>query len=152
MFHMLFYSYWHPKQLVVTIPNAGLTPFTTIIIHFTCTMVWVKGDSFWQHGFFFFFQSFADCRHPVGIISSINTTQRHSVHSSLKESTGISLVRSVWEMMKRRSEDSFYIYIYIIISALLCKVWNTSIMTHSQHSRKIAEFSVKWNTVQSVDL
>lgn len=89
-------------------------PFTTIIIHFTCTMVWVKFDSFLQHGFFF--QSFADCRHPVGIISSINTTQRHSVHSSLKESTGISLARSVWEMMKRRSEDSFYIYIYTYIS------------------------------------
>lgn len=48
----------------------------------------------------------------MGIISSINTTQRHSVHSSLEESTGISLVRSVWEMMKRRSEDSFYIYMY----------------------------------------
>lgn len=110
-----FYSHWHQKQLVVMRLNTCLTPFTTIIIHnFTCMMIWEEFYSSWPAWLVFPPPSFTDCRYPVGIIGSINTTLRHCVHSSFKNSTGTSLGWSVWGMMKRRSEDCFYIYVIIL--------------------------------------
>lgn len=116
---MPFYSYWHQKQLVVMRPNACLTPFTTIIIHFWCMMIWEKFDSSWPAClvFFFLLSSFTECGYPVGIIGSINITLRHRVHSSFKKKKALGW--SVWEMMKGRSEDCFYIY--VIISPIILK-------------------------------
>lgn len=97
--HMPFYSYWHQKQLVVMRPNACLTPFTTTRVHLTRLKIWERFIFFF---FFFFFPSFTDCRYPVGIIDSKNTTLRHSVHSSFKKKK-----KKYWHItgMKRLGDD-----------------------------------------------
>lgn len=115
---MPFHSYWHQKQLVVMRPNACLTPFTTIIIHFTCMMIWEKFDSSWPAWlvfFFFFFIQF----HWLWVSSGNNWFYKYNSKTPCPQFIQKKLVWSVWEMMKRISEDCFYIY--VIISPIILK-------------------------------
>jgi len=87
-------------------PNTCLTPFTTIRVHLTCTRIWQTLIS--ASVDCISYPSFTHCRYSEGIIGSKNTTQKKLCPQFIKTSN---LLARVWEMMKKRSEDCFYIII-----------------------------------------
>lgn len=133
---MSFYSCWHQKQLVVIkcVRNTIHNHHNSFHMRKDLREIWFISAS--TACIFFFPSEFHRLYVSGGIMGSITMTLRHCVHSSLKKA----LVWSVWEMMKRRSEDCFYSY--VIISPIILewercrtalKSWNTFIVTHSWH-------------------
>lgn len=153
---MPFHSCWQPKQFVVIRPNACLTPFTAIITHFAWMTFWEESDSsskasLWLFILFLFF--YTDCRYPVVIICSINTILSYYVHSSFKKKEKKRKGRekrkywhiSVWETIKRRSEESFHHLSHHSEAkgTELLWSWNTFIIKHWKHSQEMMLYSEK---------
>lgn len=100
---------------------------------------------------FLFYFFYTDCRYPVVIICSINTILSYYFHSSFKKKKRKEREKrkywhiSVWETIKRRSEESFHHLSHHSEAkgTELFWSWNTFIIKHWKHSQEMMLYSEK---------
>lgn len=132
---MSFYSCWHRKQLVVIkcMRNAIHNHHNSFHMRKDLREIWFISAS---TACIFFFSLRVSLTVGIRGDNGFYSYDSKTLCPQLKKA----LVWSVWEMMKRRSEDCFYSY--VIISPIILewercrtalKSWNTFIITHSWH-------------------